>query len=129
LIPHRARDDLRRVGAVAVLVGDVANLLEQALGERRGVKSERDEAVAADVELVLHGLLAGVRQVRDLHAGLLGDQFGEFTHAVVSVTWLKTLTWSPRVGGFSKAIWMHRTVSRIWIKARVCPPVPCTVNG
>jgi len=59
LIPHRARDDLRRVGAVAVLVGDVANLLEQAFGERRGVKSERDEAVAADVELVLQASLRG----------------------------------------------------------------------
>src|SRR5665213_2657976 len=29
LIPHGASDDLRRIGAVAVLVGDVANLLEE----------------------------------------------------------------------------------------------------
>ena len=24
---------------------------------------------------------------------------------------------------------MQRTVSRMWMNARVCPPVPCTVSG
>src|SRR5665213_2854785 len=82
LIPHGASDDLRRIGAVAVLIGDVANLLEVAFVQRRGIQSERDEAIAVDVEFVLYRLFARVRQVRDLGAGLLGDQFGEFDHAI-----------------------------------------------
>ena len=42
----------------------------------------------------------------------------------VSVAWLKISTRSPRAGGFSIAICMQRTVSVIWMNARVCPPVP-----
>ena len=47
----------------------------------------------------------------------------------VSVTWLSTMGRSPASGGLEMAISMHRTVSLMWMNARVCPPVPCTVSG
>ncbi|MNL44739.1 hypothetical protein D3C87_1673340 [compost metagenome] len=47
----------------------------------------------------------------------------------VSVIWLKISTRLPRAGGFFSASSMQRTESWMWMKARVWPPVPCTVRG
>ncbi len=45
-----------------------------------------------------------------------------------SVIWLNT-RYSPRSAGFSQASCTQRTVSRMSIIPRVCPPVPYTVSG
>ena len=43
--------------------------------------------------------------------------------------WLSTADPVTGCGGLVIAISMHRTVSRMWMNARVWPPVPCTVSG
>src|SRR5271156_1724972 len=47
----------------------------------------------------------------------------------VSVIWLKMLTRRRLSRGLLTANSMQRTVSRMLIKARVCPPDPLTVSG
>jgi hypothetical protein len=80
--PHRAGDDLARVGAVRVPGGDVPDLGQQALRQRGGREPEREEVVVADGEVVLLRLDPRVRQERDLTAGGVGDQLGEVNDPV-----------------------------------------------
>src|SRR5690606_39781766 len=67
--PRARAGDLVEVGAVGVALGDLRDLDEQALLQRRGLEAQVEEGVVASVEVVLGVLLARVRHVGDLDAG------------------------------------------------------------
>src|SRR5829696_8708037 len=89
--PQGGGGDLRGVAAVGVLAGYLGDLLQQSFAQGGRLQAEVQEAVVADVQIVLVGLVARVLHVVYLRARAVGDQPGKvaqtvgFGHLVVDV--------------------------------------------
>src|SRR5215217_3286113 len=89
--PQRGGGNLRGVAAVGVLAGYLGDLLQQPIAQGRRLQAQVQEAIVADVQIVLVGLVARVLHVAYLRARALGDQPGKvaqtvgFGHLVVDV--------------------------------------------
>jgi len=79
-----------------------------------------------DDEVVLDRLFARVLDQVDLGAGQACDEAGQVDDPMHLGGLVKIRTRSPRSGGLAMVSSTHRTVSRMWMNARVWPPVPWT---
>src|SRR5829696_10583778 len=80
--PQGGGGDLRGVAALGVLAGYLGDLLQQTFAQGGRLQSQVQEAVVADVQLVLVGLVARVLHVVYLRARALGDQRGQVAQTV-----------------------------------------------
>ncbi len=95
-----------------------------------GSRPSDEELVVAHHKIVLGGFLTRVRQPRHLGPGQPGHHLGQVTDPVGLGHLVEDLHPVARsLGASPSASSMQRTLSWIWMKARVCPPVPCTVSG
>lgn len=99
LIPETRWKNLCGVASVLVFVNDLRDLVKKSGVERDGIKAKVAELAVGHLELVLGGLLPGVREEVDLHTGLVGDELRHVANAPGLGDLVEYLDALPRLGG------------------------------
>ena len=128
--PARDRQGIRsRSQRSHVALGDVRYLAQQVVLERDRLQAEPEQAAVLDDELVLARPPCGGSSTRSISAPVSRETISARSIDPVDLGHLVEIRIARLLGRVSIASWMQRTVSWMWMNARVWPPVPWTVSG